>query len=429
MPGKHQAIFCAVSLAIAGALSIETAAAVPVIETGGAQTTFEHGNQFTIAGSGFGPQANVLYFCSMSGKSDGAYTEGTICEIQQLPIKDGGHNCNDSHHLGNNAPRYDTQITRTPYHSSSAKSVFRHDPNVRYDANVPRSNCYRSAMKFDFDGLRDSVYVTSWLYANVNPFNYPYQNSMSGNFKFWALHDPRITTAAGASRDGVFGISDFGCDPAFADGHYSECNSYMTGDTHPDPALKATDYNEKWARLEQWSKFNSPNSYDGVLNTSSYNERGFEDHDTRGPRWQFDASALGWRDLDSFEYNSPWRGKFPTAFDDAAEECRLDQFPELNGCVNDTDWHFQDMYIAETRARVELCDSATWDSRNHCELQVILPTDSWSSDEITFTLRQGTFADLRDAFIYVVDENGNANTNGFTLYDDRPLPPLNLRAL
>jgi hypothetical protein len=412
------------------AMDISLVFAAPVIDTGRPETTVAHGNQFTISGSAFGPQAKVLYFCSMSGQDNESFTLGTTCEIQQRPIADGEHTCDDSHPLGNNEPRYDTQIFRTPFHTSSAKSIHRHNPNISYSLNDEgRNNCYRSAMKFDFGALRPSIYVTTWMYANVNPFNISYQVSMSGNIKFWTFHDPRIITAAGELRNGIYGwLTPEACDPELRQGHYSECNNYMTGYTHPDPELYAQDYKKKWARMEQWAKYNTPGNFDGVLNTNSYNERGFEKHDTRGPRWKFDESGQGWRDLDAFEYNSPWRGLYPTDTSSATQECRLDQSPELNGCVNDTDWHFQDLYIAETRARVELCDSPTWEGRSSCELQVILPEDKWDNDQITFTLRQGGFSDLRYTYVYVVDENEVANSSGFPIDGSRPEPPANLRA-
>jgi hypothetical protein len=365
MAQENQRVCKTVAVAFIWAFSAGNALAVPVIESGEPNTTVAHGNQFAISGSDFGPQANVLYFCSMSGNTDEVFTEGTNCEIQQLAIRDGEHTCDDSHPLGNNAPRYDTDITRSEFHTSSAKSIFRHDPNVRYDENVSRNNCYRSAMKFDFGGLRQSTYVTSWLYANVNPFDISYQKTMSGNIKPWTLHDPRLLTQIGETRSGGWGwLTSQDCDPALREGHYSECNNYMSGQTHPDPKWQAQDYRKKWARVEQWARYNTPGNFDGVLNLNSYNERGFEAHESRGPRWNFDrdGSPSGWKDFDALEYNSPWRGDV---------ECDLDSSPELNGCVNDTDWHFQDLYIAETRARVELCDTATWESRSHCELQVI----------------------------------------------------------
>lgn len=71
--------------------------------------------------------------------------------------------------------------------------------------------------------------------------------------------------------------------------------------------------------------------------------------------------------------------------------------------------YFDDVYIDNSLARVEICDSSTWSSRTHCEIQ--LPT-AWAGDKIIINTRLGSFSIGQDIFIYVVDSNGAVNSNG-----------------
>jgi hypothetical protein len=64
---------------------------------------------------------------------------------------------------------------------------------------------------------------------------------------------------------------------------------------------------------------------------------------------------------------------------------------------------YDDVYIATTRARVELCSGSSWSSRGRCEIQ--FPT-AWADTSITIRVNQGAFSSA-NAYLYVVDANGN----------------------
>lgn len=83
-----------------------------------------------------------------------------------------------------------------------------------------------------------------------------------------------------------------------------------------------------------------------------------------------------------------------------------------------------DIYIDNTRARVEICDSATWSARTHCEVQ---PPALWNNGEIQVALNQGSFSTLNDTYIYVVDLDGNANANGWRLLTGSLKQPTNFQ--
>ncbi|MFH1586814.1 MAG: hypothetical protein ABID38_03090 [Candidatus Diapherotrites archaeon] len=74
--------------------------------------------------------------------------------------------------------------------------------------------------------------------------------------------------------------------------------------------------------------------------------------------------------------------------------------------------YYDDVYVDITKARVMLCDSSSWGARSHCEVQIPF---SWNDGSIQFTANQGSFGDSTDAFLYVVDEFGEANEFGHSI--------------
>ncbi len=69
-----------------------------------------------------------------------------------------------------------------------------------------------------------------------------------------------------------------------------------------------------------------------------------------------------------------------------------------------------DVYIDNTKARVELCEGATWSTRIACDIQI--PT-SWSDSTIKATVNTGTFQTDDIAYLYVVDSDGTVNSSGY----------------
>jgi|GEM_PF-1216037 len=87
-----------------------------------------------------------------------------------------------------------------------------------------------------------------------------------------------------------------------------------------------------------------------------------------------------------------------------------------NNCTESAP-RFDDVYLAtgpNARARVEIGNSATY---NTCTNLTIATVTSWSDTSITATIRQGSFSNLNNAYLYVIDANGNVNTNGYLLSD------------
>jgi hypothetical protein len=87
--------------------------------------------------------------------------------------------------------------------------------------------------------------------------------------------------------------------------------------------------------------------------------------------------------------------------------------------------YLDDVYIDQTRARIEICDAATRSAKEQmgavCEIQV--PRVEWSSTAIQFQAHQGSFASGQSLYLYVVDASGAANEDGFAVTFGGSEPP------
>lgn len=71
------------------------------------------------------------------------------------------------------------------------------------------------------------------------------------------------------------------------------------------------------------------------------------------------------------------------------------------------DWG--EIYVDNTRARVEICNNAVKSSATHCEIQI---PSAWSTTSITATVNQGSFADNSTAYLFVIDSSGASSATG-----------------
>ena len=77
-----------------------------------------------------------------------------------------------------------------------------------------------------------------------------------------------------------------------------------------------------------------------------------------------------------------------------------------------TNVYVDDVYLDNTLARVEICDSKDINSVSNCELQI---PSNWSSTEVTFTVNQGAFSSFNNLYLYVYDKDGNVNSTGYSI--------------
>jgi PKD repeat protein len=74
--------------------------------------------------------------------------------------------------------------------------------------------------------------------------------------------------------------------------------------------------------------------------------------------------------------------------------------------------YWDDIYVDNTRARVEICNNNIFAFADHCEVQI--PSD-WSDSAISVQVNQGTFADGQSAYLFVIDEDNYVNNDGYPI--------------
>lgn len=84
-----------------------------------------------------------------------------------------------------------------------------------------------------------------------------------------------------------------------------------------------------------------------------------------------------------------------------------------SGATDDTWVDFDDVYVNYTRARVELCEQATFSESTKCELQ---EAAVWGDSQVQIKkLNQGAFPSGSQAYLYVIDKNGVVNSSGYPI--------------
>jgi hypothetical protein len=137
-----------------------------------------------------------------------------------------------------------------------------------------------------------------------------------------------------------------------------------------------------WHRLEMYMKLSDP---PGATNGVVY----------------------GTLDADNSELEWAWEQEFEGVSRAAGVTSLLNIFLlEFSWCIITESnkpivWQ-DDIYVDNTRARVEIGNASTWDGCTHREIQ---PATAWTSGEITYTENQGTLPD-GTAYLYVVDPDG-----------------------
>jgi hypothetical protein len=82
---------------------------------------------------------------------------------------------------------------------------------------------------------------------------------------------------------------------------------------------------------------------------------------------------------------------------------------------------WDDVYISQSEARVELCSQPNW---SQCANREIQPPSAWSNNSITVKLNSGALANLANTYVYVTNSAGEVNAQGFRLEGGpAPNPP------
>jgi len=82
---------------------------------------------------------------------------------------------------------------------------------------------------------------------------------------------------------------------------------------------------------------------------------------------------------------------------------------------------YDEVYLDDSWARVEIGNEATWSACTHRETQI---PSAWSDGSVTITVNQGTFTDGAGAYLYVTDSAGVVNAAGYPVTIGQVTPTL-----
>lgn len=317
----------------------------PIISGGSA--TYTNGQAVTVTGSGFGSNAAV-------GTSNIEFLGGAIG-----PINSG--------------------TTGASFSRSNWSTDTEWDGNIIYSTN----NVGFGAKCLQMTG--EGAYLEAPLY-----YNFPSSVSSSGDHIFVSWWEMATWTGNGQYKMLRLSPTDTIVDmPGQQAVYFFHNNSGSTtfgcdGETLGNqnyPGFSPATPQGTWSRIDV--DMTTSSSGTGTINLSKY---------TPGSALQTMSITSVSTTTDSYPWNYVvWQNYFGT---------------DSIGTMTAGDVWLEDLFIQHgSAARVELCDSATWSSRNTCFIQ---PPTSWNNT-ISITLNQGTFANGLVTYLYVVDASGNVS--------------------
>ena len=137
-----------------------------------------------------------------------------------------------------------------------------------------------------------------------------------------------------------------------------------------------------------------------------------------GTRGNSDGSAKYWRNaslLKSFSFNYP---ALNSGYSGELANPRIGHF--WNTDAGNITSYFSEVYIDNTQARVEIGNNSTWASCTHREIQI---STAWSDSSISISVNKGSFVEGDTVYLFVVDANGNANSQGYPVTIQKAVAP------
>ena len=327
--------------------------------------TFNDGSSVTISGSGFGskPQAPPI---TWMGGANGNIESGSV-----------GANFNMSGWSSFAAGGSKTQ----PKYSNA--DYYSHGKSIQHDFYGEQYDC---GLRWNLPSGFNTIYFTVWRRMSKNDSSTVFQDKIF-RVKTGSNHD--VT-------DGQTGLLSLnwpngggGINVVVKEGGGSTV--YPEDDGGATKYWKIAEPLSRWSRIEYYIKRNS--------GTGQSNGEIF-------------ASVIG----SGVKFHSTTANTHPTINDNWDNLFWSTYIGNLKpaGTSRDIDEYSDDIYLDITQARVELCTVSTWANRYtsgaRCEIQ---PPTSWSTTSITFQANTTGWSTSQTAYLYVVDSNGNVNSNGY----------------
>lgn len=275
------------------------------------------------------------------------------------------------------------------------------NPYVRNDTNKTNSTKYVSqrighylvdgkgvsVFEWKSGGLTPTLFVSMW--AHIHWVN---GKASCENLKMWRFSgtggwevagEPTYAYVTNYPIDGInFWTKNSNGDPALS-------HTYWGSEFTPDE--KPVD--DEWRRLTLYGSSGTEDTADG-----------FTVYDR-----QLEADGLFYPDGETgvvlHTESNTWGSVAFEGFVDVGSGDTEEQRDQIGVYLN-----YDDIYIADSRARVEIGNASTWTT---CTRREIQPSTAWADGSITVTTNQGSFPTLEGKYIYVIDSTGAVNTNGY----------------
>ena len=327
-----------------------------------------NGSSITITGSSFGANGpNIVVFDDFESGTNGSNikigaSSATIGEWTSVT------------YLTNTPPKYSNA------HSLSGSLAFRGDATVSEDG----SGSVHTAYKMGF--TTSDIFVSYWYYFPTTS-DWPCSSGGICNNKLvWV-------TGSGTTDDDRVIPANSGGSKTTTPNLYMFCNDCIGGESPLSPALYMS--KGKWYRF--WAYLH------GAGNTTDHEELW-----VASPSSEANLAAATRINRTTQIWNTDFNGFNRVMINGFNRWC--------NDCAESAPT-FDDVYVAigtGARARVEIGDAATYATSKNLTIATVT---SWSDTSITTTIRQGSFSNLNNAYLYVIDADGNVNTNGYLLSD------------
>ncbi len=342
---------------------------VPLIESvdGG---DLSDGTLIEISGTGFG--SNDLDIEWLGGK-DGNIEQGisgnSFSKSNWIVADEGAHNAQ-------------TKYSNAQFHSGNNSLLCNF-----YDDD------YDSFFTYDHGSSRVEWFMTAWLYFDKqdDAMRLQWKNfrisgeSSLGSTKSalahnWWYYHPDYTYMV---NEGWGGLSQI----------YTTNSTNSVDRVSIDGPPKDAYLFEEWQRVEIYvNKSSSADISDGIYNwrrigyDEEINKIDVVTHSEYDLEWRYYLMGIYYGNLSNAD-NSSFVG------------------------TRDMKLYYDDIYISDTRARVEIGNKETWDECTHREIQV--PT-TWAEGSIQIKLNKGSFQTGDTAYLFVITENGNVS-DGFEI--------------
>ncbi len=316
--------------------------------------------------------------------SGGALSDGSVIEISGVSF---GNNDSSSEFLKDNieSGTSGTNFEKTgwsQYYSTKAlysnNDAHSGNNSIVFTFGEDNSGC---GVIYDNGSDFQEAYLSAWikLVKNDNQTRFQWKNWRIKNTKDYHVgiegHSGVIGDCWWGANSGIWGNSDV---QVFSDGTAIQSEKRSL---EPDAFLFDT-----WQRIEAYYKKSNTDVDDGLF-------------EWRRIGRSEDEVIISNYDAVTHENNSSdqlWRYIMIGHY-----------YGNLSGGEGrDMKIYYDDIYIGNSRARVELGDNKSWDD---CILREIQVPTTWAENSITIEVNQGSFQSGDTAYLFVVDETGNVS--------------------